>query len=232
MAALRVPLAAPRALAHRHRAAQRGGRRPVATRRSTCARVNPPQHRYAAARARARPAQVGLGLGARPGRAEPTERVQCEREHSGGAGCARECEQCGADGEGAECGECRVPDGGASAAAAPAACAGAAGAGAAGECTSASVQHAAAATATTSRAGAPAGAYTGPAPGSASACTSLPLPANSSQVNTMYRNNSGIRHLDVCVCTSDLLEDHLSEYSELDPAFLSHDLSCVTQKVK
>lgn len=189
MAALRVPLAAPRALAHRFRVAPRGGR-PVATRRSTCARVHPRLYRYAAARARARPAQVGLGLGARPGRAEPTKRVQCEREHSGGAGCAGDCEQCGTDGEGAECGECRVPDGGAGAAAAPAACAGAAAAGA-GECAAAAVQHVAAASAAAPGAGAPAGTHPGAAPGRAptraSACTSLPLPANSSQVNTIQK---------------------------------------------
>lgn len=197
MAALRVPLTAPRALAHRHRAAPRGGPpRPVAYRRSTCARVNPRLHRYAAARARARPAQVGLGLGARPGRAEPTQRVQCEREHSGGAGCAGECEQCRADRAGAECGECRVPDGGAGAAAARAACAGAAAARAAGERAAAALQHAAAAAAAAPRAGAPARAAAGPAPARAPsrapasaptrapACTSIPLSADSSKVNT------------------------------------------------
>lgn len=193
MAALRVPLAAPRALAHRHRAAPRGGHRPVAKRRSTCARViNPRLYRHAAARARARPAQVGLGLGARPGRAEPTKRVQCEREHSGGAGCAGECEQCGADGEGAECGECRVSDGGAGAAAARAASASAEGAGTAGECSATAIQHAPAAAAAAPGAGTPAGTHHGSAPARApsraSACTSLPLPADPSQVN--YENKT------------------------------------------
>lgn len=112
VAAVRVPLAALCALAHRWlparggRAGRRRSRAPVAERRSSCARVVLRLHivrRDAAARAGAGPAaKVGLGLGARPRRAQPTERVQCERKHSAGAGCTAtselQCEQCRTDG--------------------------------------------------------------------------------------------------------------------------------------
>lgn len=214
-----MPLATPRALSHRwlpargRRPRRRGGRArarappaPVATRRSSCARVVPRIHtppRDAAACAGAGPAaQVGLGLGARSGRAEPTKRVECEREHSAGAGCVAEsqCEQWSADGAGAQPGERRVPNGGAGAAAARAAGAGAARS-RCGSLPAAAVQHAAAAAPSTTspgtasgcaHAGADAGASASADAGASRATdadhratpayASVSLPANSTQV--------------------------------------------------